>query len=248
MSSQNSGRRANLGCKHLCAMLVFRYLNEEFSLRVIQERRLKVGRLGELNDPADCLPTFTNAPPQPDDEAREAFERRYFSEIYGDIGIVCFSATVTDPVIWSHYADAHRGMAVGYDFDGTGAKLIKVEYDDGRPSLDYAAMEASRKADPSRSGKYIENVVTNGFSKKALSWKYEQEHRLFVNLAHCEMIGPHYFLSGMCPNYVVLGLKCRISESDIFRIVRDGSLHGRVTKAKLNRSAHVLTVDFPSTA
>src|SRR5580692_11461069 len=125
-------------------MIVYRYLNEQFALQALQTRQLKVGRLGELNDPADCQPTLSGAPAQPNDEAREAFEKRYLSEIYNDIGVVCFSSVVSDPVVWSHYADAHHGMAIGYDFHESGAKLFKVVYDERRVSLNYEETEAIR--------------------------------------------------------------------------------------------------------
>ena len=224
-------------------MILYRYLNEAFSLQAIQKGELKVGRLADLNDPADCLPTLSNTPEQGDDAAKEAFEKRYFSQVYNDVGILSFSATVIDPVIWSHYADAHRGMALGYDFGARGAKLFEVVYDDLRAVLDYQEVEKCRIENPEK-GQFIESIVTQGFTKKAQSWNYEKEYRIFVNLYHCQMNGQHYFVSGMRPKKVVLGVKCRITESDVLRMVRH---HPPViTRAKMGREKHALVVEGES--
>jgi hypothetical protein len=216
-------------------MLFYRYLNEQFGLLAIQTGELKVGRLAELNDPADCLPIIANSPESGDDAAKEAFEKRYFSQVYNDVGILCFSATLTDPVIWSHYADSHRGMALGYEFGGRSAKMFEVKYADQRAVLDYNETERDRIENPEK-GKFIESVVTKGFTKKALSWQYEKEYRIFVNLYHSQMKGPHYFVSGMRPQRVVLGLKCRVTESDVIRMVRHAP--PSVARAKMDRERH----------
>ena len=44
------------------SVLVYRYFKEEHGLQALQEGRLKVGRLFELNDPLDCQPSFVNFP------------------------------------------------------------------------------------------------------------------------------------------------------------------------------------------
>jgi len=223
-------------------MLVYRYLNEAFALEALQKRELKVGRLGELNDPADCVPTLTGAPEQPNEEATAAFERSYLSEIYRDIGIVCFSATISDPVIWSHYADSHRGIAIGYEFHESGARLFDVVYQEERATLNYGEAELLRREKDPRA--FIEKVIRYGFTRKAVSWSYEMEYRLFLNLYHCTMRGPHYFIKGMGPKKVVLGVNCRVTESDVIRMTRDGSLMGGITRARMDRQRYSLSVRF----
>jgi Protein of unknown function (DUF2971) len=221
-------------------MLVYRFLSEHFALHALQTRELKVGRLGELNDPADCLPTILGAPRLPTVEAMAAFEQQYFSEIFDDMGIVSFSGTVSNPVVWSHYADAHRGIAVGYEFED--AKLFKVKYDDKRASLDFEATERIRREDHAGT-KYFSNVITTGFTHKGASWAYEEEYRLFINLYHCTMSGPHYFLSGMTPDRVALGLKCKLTESDVRRMLRYGLRCG-LARAQLDRATYSMVVPF----
>jgi hypothetical protein len=49
-------------------MPFYRYLPAEFALKAIQEQRLKVGRLLELNDIFDSRPRFVGPPGTSDDE------------------------------------------------------------------------------------------------------------------------------------------------------------------------------------
>jgi hypothetical protein len=78
-------------------VMLYRYLSEEFALKSLQTRSLKVGRLNDLNDPADCQPILVNGPIFPDLKATIAFEAAYLTSIYRDIGIACFSKSLSDP-------------------------------------------------------------------------------------------------------------------------------------------------------
>lgn len=196
-------------------MMAYRYLNEQHALELLQTKKWKVGRLLELNDPADCQPTLWGAPMQASDEATAAFESKYLSGIYEDIGVLCFSGVISDPVISSHYADSHRGMAIGYDFQPSGARLYEVQYQEERATLDYNEAQLLRPNGETTQA-FIEKVITHGFTRKAPSWSYEKEFRIFTHLAHCRMEGAHYFLSsGGAPNRVVLGLRCKTTEADV---------------------------------
>jgi hypothetical protein len=131
-------------------------------------------------------------------------------------------------------------MALGYNFGPRGAKLFEVIYDDLRAVLDYRELEKCRNENLEK-GQFIDSVITQGFTKKALSWNYEKEFRIFVNLFHCQMKGLHYFASGMRPERVVLGVKCRITESDVVRMVRHHP--PSVTTARMGREKHTLVVE-----
>ncbi len=91
---------------------------------------------------------------------------------FKNAGVTCFCRSLTNPLLWSHYANSHRGFAIGYDatnpfFGGDkGIKqrfLLDVRYEDVAPSLarftpDELAMAA---------------VIT-----KPTCWAYEQEVRM----------------------------------------------------------------------
>lgn len=167
--------------------------------------------MGELNDPMDCAPRIINYPARHVDVLNEQFEQRILSGAAATVGLLCFSAAVHDPVVWSHYADAHRGIALGFAFEH-GERLLPVKYQAERAELDYAALAAGMNS----------VALEQGFTRKATSWSYEQEHRMFINLDHCEMNGEHYFLPmpQIAFIQVVLGVRCRLIANDILRLLR----------------------------
>ena len=63
---------------------------------------------------------------------------------YQNFGITCFCRSITNPLLWSHYAASHRGFAIGYDswhrdFSPGGKHALlfhNVKYEDVPPSLD----------------------------------------------------------------------------------------------------------------
>jgi len=91
-------------------------------------------------------------------------------------GITCFCRAKTNPLLWSHYANAHKGFAIGWDMShaffgriaGMGHSLIHdVLYEDVPP-------------DPKSfgdGGSYLMAALTT----KSTAWAYEQEVRLIAD-------------------------------------------------------------------
>lgn len=226
-------------------MLLYRYLNQAYALEALQTKQLKIGRLSELNDPADCRPRLVNSPYGDD----PIFEERYFAEIGKEIGVLCFSKTYEDPVIWSHYADAHRGLVLGYNFQTKKGGVVHhgIAYKARRPRVDFIKAERLR-ADDSSNRAFFNMVIKMGFRSKAPSWKYEQERRIFVQLSPpmCEMRGQHYFLRhlGGAPEQVIIGARCSLTEADIRRAIMSGGgtpIGTEIIKAKLHPKLHRIT-------
>lgn len=59
-------------------------------------------------------------------------ERRAFLGKNG--AVISFCAKWANPVIWSHYADEHRGMALGFDIPES--LLFKIGYEDKKIPFD----------------------------------------------------------------------------------------------------------------
>lgn len=72
-------------------------------------KRLKISRLRDLNDPYELL-AFEESERQARADSRQwktAFDEKY--------GLLCFSRSWKNPVLWSHYAEKHRGICLGFD-------------------------------------------------------------------------------------------------------------------------------------
>jgi hypothetical protein len=75
----------------------------------------------------------------------------------------------TNILMWSHYADSHKGFIIEFDHDFIpGIELKKVEYSNKRDYLTFEDIE--------------ENNFQNVFLKKSNEWAYEQEYRVVLPL------------------------------------------------------------------
>lgn len=148
-------------------MIVYHFLAAEFGLRALRDRRLKIARLNELNDPfeffaADCTDSNTQI-------KLEEFK----NEVNEQYGIVCFSERYDDPVLWSHYADHHRGVALVFEIPDDTA--IRISYQPERFTLDVdAAIQRG-----SFQGFELNQLISTKFS----SWNYEKEIRMMCRLS-----------------------------------------------------------------
>jgi hypothetical protein len=108
-------------------------------------------------------------------------------------GIVCFSGDPLSLLMWSHYADHHRGFVVEFDpthpfFDQRAAPtdpirwLRPVEYSPGRRSLMVPAIGQD-------DGHYQEEVITATFLTKAEEWRYDEEWRMVLPPKDAEVVG-----------------------------------------------------------
>lgn len=89
-------------------------------------------------------------------------------------GIACFSATVTDIMMWSHYADGHRGFCLEFDTSVPPFnKALEVHYVDAPPVLNPVDVLVDGPSDDPDNDLLRAFVLT-----KARCWSYEQEWRL----------------------------------------------------------------------
>ena len=92
-----------------------------------------------------------------------------------DKGVCCFSSVYKNPLLWSHYADQHRGMCIGYDLIRNPEPCIhKVIYGGSRIVKTSLIMKAVIDRDPEANEILDQNILL----KKASQWRYEREWRL----------------------------------------------------------------------
>lgn len=92
-----------------------------------------------------------------------------------DRGICCFASTADNPLLWSHYADQHHGLCVGYDLNRKPKpNLHKVIYGGNR----IIHTSTIAKAVIEKNAQYQEILDRDVLLRKALPWSYEKEWRL----------------------------------------------------------------------
>lgn len=180
-------------------MRVYHFLNEQFGLNDLKERRLKIARIMELNDPFE----FLGADLTSVDLRRVLQETK--SELSKSNGLLCFSRNWTNPLLWGHYSDKHKGVCLGFDVP-----------DDNLKEVEYVSERFP-----------IPAVIDDLFMKKLLStkfehWKYEEEYRTFVSLTD-DIDGYYYanFSDSLKLKQVIVGAQSSITKAQIFEALGD---------------------------
>ena len=88
-------------------MRVYHFINDKYGLKDLAERHLKIARIMEINDPFEFLGVDLS-----DRDFRRAMKETK-EDLSKSNGLLCFSKNWKNPVLWGHYADKHRGIALG---------------------------------------------------------------------------------------------------------------------------------------
>lgn len=190
---------------------LYRFMAAKWALRSIETRELRVGRLTELNDPFEFVPGIEGLR----DDAPMNFVRSQQSASQADlnstIGLLSFTSTPREPTLWSHYAESHKGIALGFDIAPNNLVLEKVNYPDPpkRPTIHPGNPDTSAWMD----------FALKTLTTKALGWKVESEYRVLIyfTLSGCRCENGDYFLPMTNNNLVlvevILGCRCPLDDN-----------------------------------
>lgn len=126
-----------------------------------------------------------------------------------NVGILCFSSDYSDPLMWSHYADNHKGVSLIFDLEVLQKDLKKeknqefffseVTYDNDHLSLNW--FDSSLPFSKNK-----ETYIKSHLFKKITNWSYEQEYRIITHTG--EKVEYNYnALSG-----IIFGMKITAQE------------------------------------
>lgn len=107
-----------------------------------------------------------------DDALAFEFMRKGLLTTMSKVGVLCLSATPLEILMWSHYADNHKGFCIEFDFsDGSRLRQLArpVRYQEEIPSM--GARELITNSEDS----FVDTCIFT----KARQWAYEQEWRVF---------------------------------------------------------------------
>lgn len=150
-------------------MRAFHFLSKQHALQALRNQRLKVARFSDLNDPFELLAADLS-----DLQARGAFIK-WKTQTSKKIGLLCFSMGWKNPLLWSHYGDRHRGVALEFEIDE--GLVVPVRYPLNRLRLNIPHIRAS--------GGFTEDLAEQLASTKSKHWEYEEEVRVPVDLSEC---------------------------------------------------------------
>ncbi len=191
-------------------MLVYHFLNAHWGLDDLRERRLKISRIMDLNDPFEFLGVDLA-----DRQVRKGLKKTK-KELAEEQGLLCFSKSWRNPVLWGHYADRHRGLCLGFEIPRQ--ILHSVRYVDARWPVPAAL-----------SMKFVERLLYTKFSH----WRYEQEYRAFVNLE--TSVGGHYYMGfsrDLRLKRVIVGDQSAIRRRDVTDAIQGSESEVEVFRAR----------------
>jgi hypothetical protein len=204
-------------------MRVYHFTTAKHGLEDIRLRRLKVARIGDLNDPFEFLQVASR---NPKTRGRYQYHKRGLAEF---MGLLCFSANWGNPVQWSHYADRHRGICLGFDVAAS-TDMKQVRYVDTmiKPNL-----RGMKKEGPAANA-HVMDLLTLKFRH----WEYEQEHRLFIRLEEREKESGLYFFDfgaggPMKLREIIVGERSPASQEEVAAALGDLASEVTTCKARL---------------
>lgn len=192
-------------------MLLYHFLPAKYAIDDLTKKRLKLSEIDQLNDPFEL-----SCVAQPDRRLRGAL-RRYRSTMARGYGMLCFSKSWHNTILWSHYADKHRGMCLGFDVDDQSVR--PVSYVTRRPYLQLPLTE---------------EAASQLLYTKYRDWSYEEEFRLWFRLDTRDPATGLYFYDlddRVKLREVIVGPLCQASKAEIEAVIVERDV--RLIKARL---------------
>ena len=149
--------------------------------------------------------------------------------------IICLSEAYNSMLMWSHYANNHKGFVLAYDKQDIREaikyakndceikhkiQLEKVQYTDEQIDMteyvkNYIRHNDSLIGDGLESAKIPAPLLRRVISQKAKLWSYEKEWRVIPHIPRVEKESELHYL--VCnPKAIILG--CKSKEDDVLRI------------------------------
>lgn len=253
----------------LDTITLYHYTKAENLPDIIAKGRMKLMEAGRSNDPFEMNPTFS----LPCEGASLFLERNLlymknsWREFMEDRSVpsVCFSASISSLLMWSHYAQAHTGVCLAFRFplikatqypelllvdlgDGAYAQLSPIIYTSERIK---ASDHLRQNADNSISYDLM-GLLAKLVCSKPKEWEYEKEFRMFLPCDKSRTYSyPAMFTSQLLSALtgVVLGNNCRFTLREVETMLASSKSYANdwdnmsVVRAKLHSEENLVKSD-----
>lgn len=185
-------------------MRVYHLLSANWALSNIKRRRLKISFFEDLNDPFEFLAFETS------DASLRVALGSIPSTLAKTRGVLCFSRSWANPVLWSHYGDKHKGIALGFDIPN----LINGD----RPWFEVTYVRERLKCTFEELSRWSEPDVHKLLATKFEHWSYEDEVRVFTSIEEKDEDSGLCFVpfSESLPLVeAVLGVRCSVPPQEV---------------------------------
>lgn len=198
-------------------MRVYHYLETKWALDDMRRRRLKLSKIDDMNDPYEFECVRSNHAPSQWvlDNTKRASVEQY--------AVLCFSRSWNNILMWSHYADRHKGICLGFEVPDDKAR--KVEYV-GNIRL---TGDLSEVSDTEKTG-----IIEQLYWTKYGGWCYEEEIRVHSSREELDKETGQYFVSfsdQLVLKEVIAGARFPMSKKPIEDVLRGYAQDVEINKA-----------------
>jgi len=194
-------------------MKLYHFLSAEHALDDLTNWHIRISLIDELNDPFELWCVAQDTP-----QLRQAM-RDYKREMANRFGVLCFCRDWHNPVLWSHYADRHRGICLGFEVDER--CVHEVTYVESRvPITTPVTLDTASLL----------------LYTKYRDWSYEQEFRGWFSLETPDPGSGHYFYEfddKIQLREVIAGPLCRTGDTEIRAAIGNRGAGVQVIPARL---------------
>ncbi len=187
-------------------MIIYKFLNAEYALKAIKNGLLKVSEVDKLNDPFEFNGVIYIQATENNNDSLIKIMRK--------LAIGCFSKNFSNPTMWSHYSDSHKGIVLGYE--------VSSDLKENLHSIHYK----HRKIKIYENGhdvKKDQKLALKFLKLKSKDWGYENEARALFYKANCIEVtnkGQTLFFidckeEGLILKEVILGVNSGLEPSEI---------------------------------
>ena len=145
-------------------MKLYHFLSTKWALKALENQRIKVSNYESLNDPFELLAMSMRDP------VTRRILKEYKRRINQEFRLLSCSRSWHNPLLWSHYAEKHNGIALAFEVPEKA--VTRVKYSKKRIKKD---LEKIIKNINNTNEKLLWDV----FNTKFADWSYESESRIF---------------------------------------------------------------------
>lgn len=203
--------------------MLYYFTSQLHGLEAIRDQRLKISNTEALNDPFEY--SLLSLP---------ALERRIMlksrQRMANKAGLISFCKTWQHPLLWAHYADNHKGIALGFKVLEEDL-FVPIKYVDHRKTL--KSMDIKGLAD------LTEQQMLEIVSTKYSAWSYETEVRCFCKMEDRDPISGLYFRDfspALQLTEVFVGFRATVSRSALRQVL--GMDSAKVQSKKVRPAFH----------
>jgi len=202
-------------------MIVYHLCEAKWALDNLENGRIKVSQIEDLNDPFELSGPYLKTK-----KKRNQF-RSWRTTMAKEFGMLCFSRDWSNPVLWSHYANKHTGIAIGFEIPPN--LLMDVIYTATRPPPESIQRAYGTQAEGEE---YVKTLLLMKYN----DWSYEDEVRVFKDINEPDSsTGIHFvdFGDNLKVKEVIAGPLCTTKETTIRSVLSKYPQEINVMKARL---------------